>query len=264
MTSLIAIAFALSTLLVANPAIAAEIWSTPFNGVRHLKRVTSGPPQSIHVLTIDLDAEGILLTSTSSSQRARTPSRFAKLVGAQIAINADFFSPAEKYRTSGMAAGQGAKWSDSKDLAKEGALVFARGEKPRVQYFPPRATLNFDPSWMWGVVSGRANVVHEGSYVASHETVCRGRNPRTAIGLSKNGRTLILAVVDGRRSSAVGMTCEELATLMINVGAWTAANEDGGGSSAMYLEGQGVVNTPSDGAERVVANHLAVFAKPSN
>ncbi|MGV3625818.1 MAG: thrombospondin type 3 repeat-containing protein, partial [Archangium sp.] len=40
-------------------------------------------------------------------------------------------------------------------------------------------------------------------------------------------------------------------------------NLDGGGSSAMFVRGQGVVNRPSDGTERVVANHLAVFA-PSN
>ena len=52
----------------------------------------------------------------------------------------------------------------------------------------------------------------------------------------------------------------ELATLLKGLGAYNAANLDGGGSSAMYVAGQGVVNRPSDGTERVVANHLAVFA----
>ena len=38
-----------------------------------------------------------------------------------------------------------------------------------------------------------------------------------------------------------------------------AINLDGGGSTALYIEGEGgVVNRPSDRFERVVANHLGV------
>ena len=40
-------------------------------------------------------------------------------------------------------------------------------------------------------------------------------------------------------------------------------NLDGGGSSAMYVRGRGVVNDPSDGSQRVVANHLGVQATGS-
>jgi MYXO-CTERM domain-containing protein len=68
-------------------------------------------------------------------------------------------------------------------------------------------------------------------------------------------------VVDGRQASlSVGMTCTELGNELKGLGAWNALNLDGGGSSTMYLAGTGVINSPSDGAERVVANHLAVFA----
>jgi hypothetical protein len=56
------------------------------------------------------------------------------------------------------------------------------------------------------------------------------------------------------------MTCTELATLMKGLGAYQAINLDGGGSTTMYLRGSGIVNKPSDGSERVVANHLAVYA----
>jgi hypothetical protein len=59
------------------------------------------------------------------------------------------------------------------------------------------------------------------------------------------------------------MTCGELGTLMKGLGAWNALNFDGGGSSAMYIQGAGIVNTPSDGSERVVGNHLALFAPKS-
>jgi exopolysaccharide biosynthesis protein len=40
-------------------------------------------------------------------------------------------------------------------------------------------------------------------------------------------------------------------------GACTAVNLDGGGSSALWL-GDRIVNRPSDGVERRVANHLGV------
>ena len=35
---------------------------------------------------------------------------------------------------------------------------------------------------------------------------------------------------------------------------------DGGGSSTLWRQGRGVLNEPSDGSERVVGPHLAVFA----
>jgi exopolysaccharide biosynthesis protein len=46
-------------------------------------------------------------------------------------------------------------------------------------------------------------------------------------------------VVDGRSTASVGMSCAELATLLKGLGAYNAANLDGGGSSAMYVAGQG-------------------------
>ena len=73
-------------------------------------------------------------------------------------------------------------------------------------------------------------------------------------------KTLYVAVVDGRSTKSASVTCVELAALMKSFGAHEAFNLDGGGSSAMYVRGTGIVSTPSDGAERVVGNHLGVFA----
>ena len=56
------------------------------------------------------------------------------------------------------------------------------------------------------------------------------------------------------------MTLAELADFMLKLGCEEALNFDGGGSSTMYVAGQGVVNSPSDGVERTVGNHLAVYA----
>jgi hypothetical protein len=71
---------------------------------------------------------------------------------------------------------------------------------------------------------------------------------------------MYLAVVDGRATGRAGMTCDELIALYQELGATDAVNLDGGGSSAMWLAGSGVVTYPSDGNERVVANHLAIRA----
>ncbi|GAA4231737.1 hypothetical protein GCM10022254_29780 [Actinomadura meridiana] len=91
----------------------------------------------------------------------------------------------------------------------------------------------------------------------------RGPAPRTAAGVSGNGRQLLLAVADGRSERSAGLTVAELASLMDKAGADGAVNLDGGGSSAFVTRSGGkmvVRNSPSDGRERAVANGIGVFA----
>ncbi len=93
-------------------------------------------------------------------------------------------------------------------------------------------------------------------------------HPRTAVSINKNGR-ILLVTVDGRSAeNAEGMSTKELAYLLKILGAETAMNFDGGGSTAMYINGKednGIVNYPSDNktfdhkGERKVAN--AVYVK---
>jgi hypothetical protein len=83
------------------------------------------------------------------------------------------------------------------------------------------------------------------------------------MGLSQDGNTLYLVVVDGRSTQSVGMRGAELADLMNQLGAHQAFNLDGGGSSQMWVEGQGTVNNPSDGSPRSVGNHWGVSAAGS-
>jgi len=94
------------------------------------------------------------------------------------------------------------------------------------------------------------------------------RHPRTAAGVSRDGRTLLLLVVDGRQPGwSIGATLPELAQMMLGAGAWNAVNLDGGGSTAMWHREPGataghVLNRPSDGHVRPVANHLGVRVGP--
>ena len=70
-----------------------------------------------------------------------------------------------------------------------------------------------------------------------------GRNPRTAIGYTKDNN-LILLTADGREGSSIGLTLMELARLMKEFGCVNAMNLDGGGSTVMYVGGE-VVNKPA-------------------
>jgi exopolysaccharide biosynthesis protein len=90
-------------------------------------------------------------------------------------------------------------------------------------------------------------------------------NPRTAVGSSKDGKTLLLVAVDGRQQGSIGMTLKELATLMEELGAYNALNLDGGGSTTMVSRELGtstltVINNPSDGSQRSIANGVGVYS----
>jgi hypothetical protein len=82
------------------------------------------------------------------------------------------------------------------------------------------------------------------------------RHPRTAVGQLANGR-LMFVVADGRSSRSYGLTTRALGTVMADRGAVTAMSLDGGGSSTLAFDGR-VLNSPSDGAPRRVANGLFV------
>lgn len=88
------------------------------------------------------------------------------------------------------------------------------------------------------------------------------RHPRSAIGW--NDRWIFLVEVDGRQGGlSVGMTFPELADYLVRLGCREAVNLDGGGSSTLWLLGR-VMNSPSDGRERPVANALVVVQRPSS
>src|SRR5687767_9406004 len=95
---------ALIALLFPALAFAGDVWTTPYAGVKHLHRTTTNPNWNVHALVVDLTAPGIRFRSTASAERKRTPSAFGRLVGAQAAINGDFFSYTT-YGTTGLSAG---------------------------------------------------------------------------------------------------------------------------------------------------------------
>ncbi|MET9219758.1 phosphodiester glycosidase family protein [Streptomyces sp. NPDC003300] len=89
---------------------------------------------------------------------------------------------------------------------------------------------------------------------------------RTAAGFDASGSTLYLLALDGSAESGAGLTIAELASVMRELGADSAVNLDGGGSTTLVARDPGaaavtVRNHPSGGVERPVANAIGVFSR---
>ena len=246
-------------LILALPAGATDTWSDPHPGVRYLHR-TSSEPNQIHALEVDLCARGVQLRATREDERQQTLSSFTGEVGAQAGINGDFFSY-DGYWPTGLAIGAGEYWHSDNDW--NGFVAFGRD---KAWISDPVETWSSPDDWMDEAVGGYPKLVVGGVALSSYSSApshCTSLNPRSAVGLSEDRRTLWLVVVDGRSSSSDGMTCQQLGDLMVDLGADTALNLDGGGSSTLWSAADGVLNDPSDGSQRTVANHLAVWASGS-
>jgi Phosphodiester glycosidase len=116
------------------------------------------------------------------------------------------------------------------------------------------------------LVGGWPRIVRSGASVAAAADSVEGtgpkfsaaRHPRSAVGITRGGDTLLLVAVDGRQAASVGMSLSELAQTMLGLGAWDALNLDGGGSTALVVR-DSVVSSPSDPTgERAVGDVLLV------
>ena len=118
-------------------------------------------------------------------------------------------------------------------------------------------TLSFGPALLEDgeVVEGIEDVEVD-TNVGNHSI--QGDQPRTAVGVVDDNH-LVFVVVDGRSPGySEGVTLTELAGIMQDLGATTAYNLDGGGSSTMYFDGE-VVNDPlGKGEERGTSDILYI------
>ena len=93
----------------------------------------------------------------------------------------------------------------------------------------------------------------------------KGDHPRTGLGISKDGKELLIATIDGRDTLYKGVSQEMFGAILKDLGAYNALNLDGGGSTTMAVKPVDkqlaqVVNKPSDGGERRVVNGVGVYS----
>ncbi|MGP3968951.1 phosphodiester glycosidase family protein [Streptomyces sp. 6N223] len=110
-------------------------------------------------------------------------------------------------------------------------------------------------------VNGRYRLVADGEIVVPDGSGSFfGRNPRTIAGTTEGGK-IVLATIDGRMTTSVGTTMDETAAVAQALGMRDAVNLDGGGSTAMSVEGA-LVNRPSGTGERAVGDALVLVERP--
>ncbi|MEO8354380.1 MAG: phosphodiester glycosidase family protein [Chloroflexota bacterium] len=252
-----------------------------YEGVIHRRVVHVLPqPMVAHVITIDTKVNGIgfLVTPPDSDGdtplNARTTSQFLDEFGVQIAVNGDGFSPwwsrsiADYYPHAGDPVAPFGPTASNGDVYWNGNDDDV-GTAPTL-YISRRNALSFNnrPNNVYTAISGDRMLVLKGEAVPGLDDA--EIEPRTAIGINRNGRYLYIIVVDGRQPLySQGATFLDLAELLIQQGAYMGMSMDGGGSSTLVREGENglptLLNSPIDnyipGRERPVGNHLGIFVK---
>ena len=135
---------------------------------------------------------------------------------------------------------------------------FNIGEKVTINY-------NLNPNWkdVNHIISGGPYLLKDGDvYIDTASQKLKGitgRNPRTAIGYTKDN-VMLMVTIDGRKEGLSGVTLEELAIIMKDLGCYNAINLDGGSSTVMYVDG--TVYTGSNiKNSTAISNALAVRLK---
>ncbi len=265
-----------SYLTKVGNAMPASLNQKLFPGVTYFRKEITSPRRMVaHVLGMDLGTPDMNVFVTPSTEQtgilcSRTTSQFLQEFKMQVAINGDGFTylppgthPPNQYcpdngeplRTNGFAASRGKIYNEK----QTGQPIVYSSVINEITFNRPKGSV-------YHAISGDRMLVFDGKPIST--LVNDIANPRTAVGLNKAGKFLLFVVVDGRQPGySEGATYTELASLMISLGAYTAVNMDGGGSSAMVIQGidkkPRVLNRPIDsntpGKERAVANHLGVF-----
>ncbi|MGY2066281.1 phosphodiester glycosidase family protein [Blastococcus sp. SYSU DS0619] len=181
--------------------------------------------------------------------------------GAVFAINGDYYG----FRDTGIVVRNGVVYRD--EGARQGLAFYRDGT---VQVYDETATTADElvADGVWNTLSFGPAILEDGAVVDGIEDVeidtnvgnhsIQGDQPRTAVGVI-DANHLVFVVVDGRSPGySEGVTLTELAGIMQDLGATTAYNLDGGGSSTMYFDGE-VVNDPlGKGEERGVSDILYI------
>jgi hypothetical protein len=84
------------------------------------------------------------------------------------------------------------------------------------------------------------------------------KHPRTAIGYTKDGTMIILAVQGRMKGLAEGATLPQMAKIMVDLGCVEAMNLDGGGSSCMLVNGKETIKPSDPSGQRPVPAVLVI------
>jgi len=262
----------------------AQISATnePVSGIRIHSEIQTNPSQRLFIAEVDLtnpklrlrvsrggpDPDGAGKWETTLME----PTQIAAREKFNFVVNGDFFKAkgvndgegtnahfraAQWALVEGPAMTAGETWATASNARP--CLVLHKNNSVTIERLTSPSTDALE------VIAGNTILVRD-SKVVPHQT--KVRHPRTAVGLDATGNKLIFLVNDGRKPGvAVGLSYDELGAEMVRLGCTEALNLDGGGSSVMAVrplntEKFQILNAPTDGRERAVANVLGISVDP--
>ncbi len=258
---------------IGNPldSVSAAVispWKPLFRGIDIAEGSTQKPRHlKMVAVRVDLQADGIdfLVTPSNGDDPkdvdARTTSEFLAEFKCQAAINGSVFDVFAKTNGQpmdihGLSKSRGDEYSPANEWD---ALLISSNREAWIARSP------IDAGTAYNGLSGFFACLYQGTNCGT----MKDRHPRTIAGVSRDNRYLILMVLDGRQPGySEGATTAEAAEWTRRLGAFSALNLDGGGSTAMAVQtanGAKLVNRPCGpppGTERRVGNHLGIFAVP--
>lgn len=210
----------------------------------------------LHALRVDLQQRRLRLTPVA--ERGRPLDGFTAAPQALAALNASFFD--RRFNPRGHTVSDGEIWPERLSVDASPLLHCESTQRCRLQLAPPyqlpSGTHTAVAGTPWLIRAGRARTAVDDAGCPGH---CDARHPRTALGLSADGLTLILLLAEGRRDGVPGLSLAETAAQLQQLGAHEGLNLDGGGSSSLLIRGQAVMQRPSrEPGLRRIANALLI------
>lgn len=200
---------------------------------------------SIYVADVQVSSPEYLKTALAQNAYGRNvtekTSEMAQNNNAILAINGDYYGAQE----SGYVIRNGVIYRDTASAEQEDLVIYQDGSLDIVQEDAVTAQELLDNGAQQVLSFGPALLENSTISVSQSEEVGKAKasNPRTAIGMLDDLH-YVFVVSDGRTSESAGLSLYQMAEFMQSLGAKTAYNLDGGGSSAMYFNGK-IVNNPT-------------------
>lgn len=247
---LIAVLAQSSQLTAQQPDLDAQFhWQeaeTLHTGIEHLTIKLTQPRRIvIHCVRVDTTTPNLTYHTTGRTAdwqpgkqetRRQTVRDFmrearAREIPVVVAINGDSFSPwpapyaaQDPTDLNGLAVSEGTLVSPAVGTP---SLTITKDGKLRIE----QLTKDADYSDIQFAISGFALCLNHGQVLPSGTDL----HPRTGIGLSRGGSQLFLMTIDGRQPDSRGATVSELGQLLLEAGADTGINMDGGGSTTLAV-----------------------------
>ena len=206
---------------------------------------------SIYVADITLSSPEYLQTALAQNAYGKNvtekTSEMAVENGAILAINGDYYGSQE----SGYVLRNGVLYRDTAERGQEDLVIYGDGSFEIITEDDVTAQELLERGAVQILSFGPALVIDGEISVSTGEEVGKAKssNPRTAIGLIDDLH-YVFVVSDGRTDESEGLSLYQLAEFMAGLGAETAYNLDGGGSSSMVFNGN-VINNPTTSGNRI-------------